>query len=206
MQSSGLPETPATASQQEPTTQEPEPLTMEKVEQLIETKATRIAQSMVDKAEHRISAKAQAQIGALKETQSTLGLTDEQVEQATQKIVMNDFMNVPKKEETPPPDQTTPDDEDPVIAEITQIFQEEGIQIEQDDPEFTALDKILKDPNGNIRLLRKELYKQIEAKKQRVSANTEQAEARVISSGATQTGEATVTSAKDYWSNAHTYP
>ena len=102
--------------------------------------------------------------------------------------------------ETPAALQEEPND--PVVAEIMDIFKAEGVSIEPSDPEFTPLDAILKDPNGNMHLLRKELFKQIEAKKLRVATNTEQAGARVIDTQQ-PSGEATVSNARGYWNRAH---
>ena len=64
----------------------------------------------------------------------------------------------------------------PVIAETLEIFKSEGIAIEPSDPEYKALDAILKDKNGNINQYRKELYKQIEAKRERLSQPAKPAE------------------------------
>jgi uncharacterized protein YdbL (DUF1318 family) len=57
----------------------------------------------------------------------------------------------------------------PVIIETLDVFKAEGVTIETTDPEYKALTAILKDPNGNIHKYRKELYKQIEAKRQRLT-------------------------------------
>ena len=58
---------------------------------------------------------------------------------------------------------------DPVIAETFGVFEDEGIEINTSDPEYKALEAILNDPSGNIHKYRKELYKQIEAKRERLS-------------------------------------
>ena len=64
----------------------------------------------------------------------------------------------------------------PVIAETLETFKSEGIAIEPTDPEYKSLDAILKDPGSNIHKYRKELYKQIEAKRERLSQPAKPAE------------------------------
>lgn len=177
-QASASPEPSPVAEQ--PT--ETKPLTIEDVR----AEATRIAQSFVDKAENRISAKAQEQINALKLTQGALGLTDEQVETAANKIVLND-LKAPRTEQASPAPQAQPNQPaqeiDPVIQETLDVFKTEGVTIETTDPEYKPLDAILRDPNGNIYQYRKALYTQIEAKRSRVAAMQETASARVTGGG-----------------------
>ena len=64
----------------------------------------------------------------------------------------------------------------PVILETADVFEAEGITIQTSDPEYKALNEILKDPGGNIHKYRKELYKQIEAKRERLSQPAKPAE------------------------------
>ena len=194
------------ASTQEPQTQEPAALTIEAIEKLIEEKAQRIAQSMVDKAEARISKKAQEQIAAIELTRGTLGLSDEQVEQAKAKVIYKDLAEPrqpePASSQPPAPKSQAPE-VDPVIAETLETFKLEGVTIEPSDPEWKPLDAILKDPNGNIHQYRKALYAQIEVKRQRVAANQEKAPARVVSGGQTQQPGDSATSAREYLRRAH---
>lgn len=196
---------PTSGTESQP--QENKPLTIADVERIAEEKATRIAQSFVDKAENRISAKAQEQINALKLTQTALGLSDEQVEQAANKIVLND-LKAPRAEQASPAPQAQTNQPareiDPVIQETLDVFKAEGVTIEVSDPEYKPLDLILKDPNGNIHQYRKELFRQIEAKRQRTAANAEKAPARVVSGGNTQTSsDPAKTTARDYLQRAH---
>lgn len=204
LQASNSPDTSPEAEQ----AQEAKPLTIADVERIAEEKATRIAQSMVDKAEHRISKKAQEQIAAIDLTRQSLGLTDEQVEQAKQKVIYQDLTSPRQQEQasTPPPAQQVQaqTEVDPVIAETLDVFKAEGVTIEVGDPEYKPLDAILKDPNGNIHQYRKELFKQIEVKRARVAANQQQAPARVISGGqSNQSGGAITSSAHDAWQEAY---
>ena len=200
LQASNSPDTSPVAEQ----AQEAKPLTIADVERIAEEKATRIAQSMVDKAEHRISKKAQEKIEVI----DSLGLPNEQAEQAKQKVIYQDLTSPRQQEQasTPPPAQQVQaqTEVDPVIAETLDVFKAEGVTIEVGDPEYKPLDAILKDPNGNIHQYRKELFKQIEAKRQRVATNQQQAPARVISGGqSNQSGGAITSSAHDAWQEAY---
>lgn len=185
------------------------PLTKEQldvVEKLVQEQATRIAQSFVDKAANRISKEAQAQIEALKLTQSALGLTDEQVEQAADKIVMRDLKAARQEPASsqPTPQQQAPTDVHPAIAKTLEVFKMEGITIETSDPEYKALDDILRDPNGNEIVYMRELFKQINAKRQRIATNQQAAPARVVSGGQSQNDNAPRPSrARDYLTQAH---
>ena len=64
----------------------------------------------------------------------------------------------------------------PVILETADVFEAEGITIETSDPEYKTLAAILGDADGNIHKYRKELYKQIEAKRERMSQPAKPAE------------------------------
>ena len=158
------------ASATEQNAQEQKGLSAEEYRAIAREEATRAAQSLVDKAEARISKKAQEQIAAIDLTRQTLGLTDEQVHQAKQQVIYND-LTTPRQQEqasTPQPARQVQaqTEIDPVIAETLEVFKTEGVTIETSDPEYKALDTILNDPNGNIHQYRKELFKQIEAKRQ----------------------------------------
>ena len=204
LQASNSPDASPVAEQ----AQEAKPLTIADVERIAEEKATRIAQSMVDKAENRISKKAQEQIAAIDTSRQALGLSDEQVTQAKQRVIFDDLTAKPTAEQASPAPQTQPNQQpteiDPVIAETLDVFKAEGVTIETSDPEYKPLDAILKDPNGNIHQYRKELFRQIEIKRARVVTNQQQAPARVISGGQSQTDSAPPNpSARDYLQRAH---
>lgn len=187
--SSASPETLITSE----STPESKPLTKAEIENLITEQATRISQSMVDKAESRISRKAQEQIKAVELSRSTLGLTDEQVMQAKQRILIDDMTATQSEQAsfTNPQRNTTQnqqaeqqsDELHPVIQETLDTFEAEGISINDDDPEYAALEAILKQPEPNIFKYRQALYKQIETKRARITTNDANAAARVIGGG-----------------------
>ncbi len=196
------------ASTTEPNAQEQKGLSTEEYRAIAREEAVRAAQSLVDKAEARISKKAQEQIAAIDLSRQSLGLSDEQVEQAKQKVIYQDLTTPRQQEQASTPQATqrteAPTEIDPVIAETLEIYAAEGIAIETSDPEYKALDAILNDPNGNIHKYRKEVFKQIDIKRQRVAANSQNAQARVVSGGQAQTNdEAPTASAREYLQRAH---
>lgn len=202
-QNSASPNGAQQASSASPETLKPEstpeskPLTKAEIENLITEQATRIAQSMVDKAESRISRKAQEQIKAVELSRSTLGLTDEQVMQAKQRILIDDMTSTQSEQASfTNPQRNTAQNQQaeqqseqlhPVIQETLDTFEAEGISINDDDPEYAALEAILREPEPNIFKYRQALYKQIEAKRNRITTNDANAAARVIGGGQTNT-------------------
>ena len=96
---------PSAPAQEQAT--EVKPLTIADVERIATEKATRIAQSMVDKASYRLSREAQEKIDALRTHGQTFGLTAEQVQSKMQEIVTND-LTAPQ---TPQASESQPDAE-----------------------------------------------------------------------------------------------
>lgn len=203
-QASPSPETLGTPEQ----ATENKPLTRVDFEELIK-EIKPLIQSQVDKAANRISKEAKEKIDALKQTQSVLNLSDEDVEKATNKIVMND-LTTRQAEQASPATQTQTNQAQteqvhPAITALLEIFQAEGVEIVETDPEWTAhIAKVWNDPSGTIPALRKAAYQAVNAKQQRKAANSEQAPARVISGGQSQTDSAPPNpSARDYLQRAH---
>ncbi len=209
MQAGGAATPSAETSKTEPQTQ-PTPLTteqMEAVQKIVAEQAARIAQSMVDKAENRISKKAQEQIDALKLTQSALGLTDEQVDDAANKIVLNDLKQTRREPASPQPpaqQQQAQEELDPAIAELLAIFKAEGVTITEADPGFKEINTILADPNGDVHQMRKAAYHWTAEKRARLKTLQDNAAGRVVSGGQTQTTSAvSAQRARDYLEAAH---
>lgn len=204
-QASASPETLVTPEQ----ATENKPLTRADFEELMTKEIKPLIQSQVDKAASRISKDAQAKIDALKQTQSVLNLSDEQVEQATNKIVMSDLTTRQQEQaSTPQTTQQTQAQTDPIhpaVAALLEIFEAEGEQVLETDPEWKEhIQKIWNDPNGTLPALRKATYKAIDAIRARKAANSEQAPARVISGGQlNQSGGVNLTSAHDAWQEAY---
>ena len=204
-QASPSPETLGTPEQ----ATENKPLTRADFEELITKEIKPLIQSQVDKAANRISKEAKEKIDALKQTQSVLNLSDEDVEKATNKIVMND-LTTRQAEQASPATQTQKNQVQteqihPAVAALMEIFQAEGEEVVETDPEWKDhIEKVWNDPNGTIPALRKVAYKATEAKRQRKATNQQQAPARVISGGQSQTDSAPPNpSARDYLQRAH---
>lgn len=182
---------------------EVKPLTMEDVERIATEKATRIAQSLVDKASYRLSQEAQQKIDALHLMSKDLGLSDEQVQQRMQKIVTDDLTTHPQ---TPQASEPTPDAEQtvsPVAAAIYEIFDDEGVSIDANDPEYATIMAVWNAPNGSMPKIRKATFKAIEDKRQRLQ-NIETT-AAIRTPGGSGGGAPTTLadSAHGYWQNAY---
>ena len=209
MQAGGAATPSAETSTPEQQTQ-PQALTMEQIERLVTDKATRIAQSLVDKAASRLSQQAQEQIDALKLTQQALGLSNEQVEEAANKIVLNDLKAGRREQastQQPDPQKQTQPDEPPIhwaVQELLDIFKAEEVEITETDPGYKEINAILADKNGNIHQLRKTAYKFIEQKRAKSTDLQKNAAARVVTGGQPQTNNAAPQQrARDYLTAAH---
>ena len=205
-QASPSPETLVTPEQ----ATENKPLTRADFEELITKEIKPLIQSQVDKAANRISKEAKEKIDALKQTQSVLNLSDEDVEKATNKIVMNDLTTRQAEQASPATQtqtsQTQTEQVHPAIAALLEIFQAEGVEIVETDPEWKDhIQKVWNDPSGTIPALRKAAYQAVNAKQQRKAANSEQAPARVVSGGQSNQpgGASTSTNAHDAWQEAY---
>jgi len=186
---------PQNASATEQTPQEQKPLDEARVIELATQIASRTAQSLVDKAEYRISQKAQDQIKALELNQTVLGLNDQQVQEAKQKIVMNELTAKPQEQQpSNPPVSQVPPVEEAIAAFVNDIFAEEGTYVTPADPEWKDLQAVIdatyNDPKGHVKVTKAAIAASA-AKAQRVNSNSESAAARVIGSGTGTTTEAT---------------
>ncbi len=185
---------PATASTAEPKPQENQPLTMADVERIAEEKATRIAQSLVDKAEYRIGQKAQEQIKALEINKGVLGLTDQQVQEAKQKIIVDELTAQRNEPPSPSPvSQGQAPASDPVIEFIGGIFSQQGTTVSKTDAEWASIQKVLDETwnDGSPAAIGKVtavVTKAAQDKAARIASNQENAAARVGGGGAGITG------------------
>jgi hypothetical protein len=201
------PEPPIASQAQaaEQPSQETKPIDEAAVRKIAEEIATRTAQSLVDKAEYRISKKAQDQIRALELNKQTLGLDDNQVMEAKQKIVMNDLTAPPAAEGPASPQQPASGDQpeiDPVFAETLSYFNEQNVTVEEGDPEFKGIKTVLDNPKASTFAYIAAVLKAVEAKKARVASQTESAPARVLGGGETP-GQATAASSHELWDKAY---
>jgi hypothetical protein len=173
---------------------------------LAREEATRIAQSQVAKGENRINERIQAQFAALNLNKQALGLTEEQVTQAKQRIVTDAFT----VEEAPTSATPAPDVDQAIQylnAEIGNVFAQVGTNVTPADPEFQKLqatvDAAWNDPQGLTKIL---LAAQNAAstKAQRVAALQETAAARVVGGGGQSiTPGNSADSAHNLWENAY---
>jgi hypothetical protein len=215
--------TPTSAQVQEPITPKAEtpiepqtetPLTPEQIaaiEKIADQRAARIAQSQTAKSENRIQKQITDRFAALNQTKDTLGLTDDQIRQAQNKIVTEAYASPP--EETTPTTQPAPEvpDTDEAIqymnAQIANVFEEVGTTVTRADPEFAdlqkAVDSAWNDPKGLVKILRA-ADKAANTKATRLQAQSRNAAARVVGGGSQISGQVqTPGSAHDAWENAY---
>jgi hypothetical protein len=205
--------TPTQGGTQPQEPQKETPLTTEQIaaiEKIADQRATRIAQSQVAKGETRIQRLIQDKFTALETTRGTLGLSEEQVAQAKQKIVTEAYSST----EEPPTAQAAPPaspDTDEAIqfmnAQIANVFDEVGTSITKSDPEFAELQKVIdaswSDPKGLTKILRA-ADKAATTKAARLQSQQQTAAARVTTGGQPG-GQATQQpkSAHSAWENAY---
>lgn len=204
----------ASASQPDPSQaqaaeqQTEKPLTAEEYRQIAREEAIKAAQSFTDKAERRISEKAQAQIDALKINQEVLGLSNEEMEAATTKIVVNDIKEprqaAPASTAPAPQAKAQQEELHPAVAAILEINTAEGMEVAETDPEWEKYIKsVWNDPNGTLPQLRRQYYKAIDSKRERMQTQQQQGQARVVSGGNQNTNATEARTARDYFKDAH---
>ena len=197
------PQTVPSATPQEQAPQENKPLTLADVERIATEKATRIAQSMVDKASYRLSREAQEKIDALRTHGQTFGLTAEQVQSKMQEIVTND-LTAPQ---TPQASESLPDAEPQqppqLMDHLQNIFKTEGITIEDGDPEVAKIIEAWNDPSGSMPKFYQATYGAIAAKRQRLQRIETTARISTPGGAGGSVADQTATSAHEYWSNAY---
>jgi peptide deformylase len=175
----------------QPEQQTEKPLTLEDYKKIARDEALKIAQSQVAKGENRIQKFIKDKFDALEQTKGALGLSDEQVAQARQKIVADAYSS--KEEPAQPAAPTEPQagsDVDEAIsymnAQIQATFGEVGTTVTKDDPEFKELqDKVnaaWNDPNGLAKILLA-AQKAATTKAARLQAQQQTVAARVIGGG-----------------------
>ena len=198
------PQAAPSVTPQEQAPQENKPLTLEDVERIATEKATRIAQSMVDKASYRLSREAQVKIDALRQYGTKdYGLTEDQVKSKMQEIVTNDLTapQTPQASESVP--EAEPQQPPQLIDYMQSIFQAEGVAIEDGDPELAKILEVWQDPNGNMHKFNRALYGAIDAKRQRLQRIETTARVSTPGGAGGSVADQSAASAHEYWSNAY---
>jgi hypothetical protein len=127
---------------------------LEEYRQIAREEAIRAAQSQVAKGENRIQRFIQEKFQALEASKGVLNLSDEQVKQAKKDIVAQAYESAPEAEaETaaaPTPDAMIQQQAEFVYSQIDAVFNEHGVTITPNDPNFKELEKALNDPQGSF--------------------------------------------------------
>lgn len=182
--------TPTGNTQTEPQTESAP--TLEDYRKIAREEAVRAAQSQVAKGENRINLRIQEQFAALTLNKAALGLSDDQVAQAKEKI----YRDVMFSAEEPQTSASQTPDVDQAIrymnAEIDNVFAEVGTSVTSADPEFKDLQKVIdtawNDPRGLTKIIRA-ADKAATAKAGRIASQNGNAQARVIGGGAQGTSD-----------------
>jgi hypothetical protein len=184
----GQPQTP-TDPQQGQAQQEPTPALSEEQVRAIATEiATRTAQSLVDKGTSRIEKLVAERIQALEVTRQSLGLTDEQVAAAKQKIVVDAITEEQKPPAVPASTAPKPASQTPlhpILEAAVEMMAQQGVSVDEGDPEFATIKADIESPAPSAKLL-VSLQSAITAKAARLASQKERADARVP--GASGTG------------------
>jgi hypothetical protein len=95
---------------------------------------------------------------------------------------------------------------DYVYGQLDETFADIGTHVTVNDPEWKGIKDALDDPKGSLAKALRAATKAAEAKAARVASQKDNAAARTVSGGGSQTqtaGTLVVTSSQDYWKNAH---
>ncbi len=129
---------------QEPEPQKETPLTLDQIRVIAREEATRIAQSQVAKGENRIQGYIQQQIAALQQTKTLLGLSDQQVQAAQDKIIRDAYTQQIDGAGQPTAQQYQQQPEmHPAIEAALSLMEAQGIIVEEGDPEFESIRPLL---------------------------------------------------------------
>jgi hypothetical protein len=148
---------------------------------IAQEEAAKIAQSFTAKAENRINQRIQEQIQALEMNKSVLGLSDEQVEAAKQKIVMKEMTAPPQTAQANAGDQPEYPNQPqfhPIVAEALGMMEDEQMTIDEGDPEFEKYIKPHFSKATVDRTFVADTTRAIDAKKARLALQKENAAAR----------------------------
>lgn len=174
------------------------------IETMVEKRATSIAQSFVDKASRRLSEEAQKKIDALRQFGTKdYGLTEDQVRSKMQEIVTNDLTAPQTQQASESLPDAEPQQPPQLIDYMRSIFQEEGIAIEDGDPELAKILEVWQDPNGNMHKFNKAVYGALDAKRQRLQRIETTARVSTPGGAGGSVADQTAASAHEYWSNAY---
>jgi hypothetical protein len=160
-----VPETP-----KEPT------ISVEEIRKIAREESLRASQSLTDKAEDRIKKHLETLHAA------NVKVTPDQ-EQGLRSTITKEVMDEARSGLAS--SQPAPASDNPVMQFVSGIMTEEGVQIEDADPELGDVTKALSDPKATQHSIHKAMTKAIDTKRERLSASNEKANLRVPGVGGT---------------------
>jgi hypothetical protein len=197
-----LAQTPSTTEAAPETPETPVYVTKEELDQLMAETLRRAKQSDRDRMkqidEKLTTIKARLEAGGDQLTPSQVNVLREQIEEEG---------NVTQAQA--PASALTPEMQaqaDFVFMQIDETFADMGIQVTVNDPEWKGIKDALDDPKGSLAKAIRAATKAADAKAARVASQKDNAAARTVSGGGSQTqtaGTFVATSSQDYWKNAH---
>lgn len=178
-----------TASTQEPATEQeaqeqPAYVTEERMQQVV----SKAVESGLRRAKQSAADRDRAIQQELEAVKSRLGaaeleLSPEQ-EEALRENIGQSYDEQFEQAQAQPEAQPTggqPEQDHPVYAFTQEVFEQEGVEITPEMPEYKAVEEALNDPNGSMAKYSKVLYEQVNAAKDRIEKQQETASARTAS-------------------------
>lgn len=112
----------------------------------------RASQSATD----RVSARVNERLSAIEMNKSALGLSEEQLQQAKQRIIQEEMTNSPEAQpgQSVSPDSPNPQEQE-ILGMMEDVFKNEGIEVLASDPEGKIIQDAINSPNTSAYKVRK---------------------------------------------------
>jgi hypothetical protein len=144
-------------------------ISVDEIRRIAREESLRASQSLTDKAEERIKKHLETLQAA------NVKVTPEQ-EQGLRSTITKEVMDEARGPASPQP---VSGGDNPVMQFVSSIMTEEGVQIEDGDPELGNLTKALADPKATQHSIHKALTQAIDAKRERQNTSNDKANLRV---------------------------
>lgn len=176
--------TQGTSPEEKATESQPQYVTKEEFDRLMADNLRRMKQSDKDRAAN-VDKKlndilSRFEKGNAQLSQQQVDVLRQQIEDETE----------PQTQGAPPASSVTPEmqaNSDYISGELAHLWEETGVSVTPNDPEFTQIKAVLDNPQGNMAKLMYAAGKAAETKAARIERLKENADARVIAGGGTTT-------------------
>jgi len=158
--------------------QQEKPLTRADLEVFADQLVRRVSQSTKARNEQVTQ-----QVAALKEfVEQSTGQKLDKVAEAKMRARIEEQLDAADSEQVIPQDAEQPD-EHPIITMTKGIYEEEGIEIKPNDPEYKDVEAAYNDPKGSVAKYVRAVMGAVEAKRERLETRDNTAEARASGGG-----------------------